>query len=163
LFPGCSSHEELYNLSINQVKYLRALTTYYPLSEILQRSLMTIYLQTDLFWGTLARLRLRWNRDFQQVSDCNMETGSFRWFLGGQLNVSGKALIEENKSNESNDFLKSQLLVNCVDRHKEKDPSRVALIWEKDEPGQEERVTYGLEFNIITHFLVNKTLILIDS
>ncbi|XP_046645729.1 acetyl-coenzyme A synthetase 2-like, mitochondrial isoform X2 [Daphnia pulicaria] len=94
LFPGCSSHEELYNLSINQ---------------------------TDLFWGTLARLRLRWNRDFQQVSDCNMETGSFRWFLGGQLNVS----------------------VNCVDRHKEKDPSRVALIWEKDEPGQEERVTYG--------------------
>jgi hypothetical protein len=93
LFPGCSSHEELYNLSINQVKYLRALTTYYPLSEILQRSLMTIYLQTDLFWGTLARLRLRWNRDFQQVSDCNMETGSFRWFLGGQLNVSGKARL----------------------------------------------------------------------
>jgi hypothetical protein len=74
------------------VKYLRALTTY-PLSEILQRSLMTIYFQTDLFWGTLARLRLRWNRDFQQVSDCNMETGSFRWFLGGQLNVSGKARL----------------------------------------------------------------------
>jgi acetyl-CoA synthetase len=55
------------------------------------------------------------------------------------------------------------LLVNCVDRHKEKDPSRVALIWEKDEPGQEERVTYGLDINIITHFLVNKALILIDS
>lgn len=36
--------------------------------------------------------------------------------------------------------------VNCVDRHKEKDASRVALIWEKDEPGQEERVTYGLDF-----------------
>nr|CAH0113534.1 unnamed protein product [Daphnia galeata] len=94
VFPGCSSHEELYKLSINE---------------------------TDLFWGTLARLRLRWNRDFERVSDCNMEKGSFRWFVGGQLNVS----------------------VNCVDRHKEKDPSRVALIWEKDEPGQEERVTYG--------------------
>ncbi len=24
--------------------------------------------------------------------------------------------------------------VNCVDRHKEKDPNWVALIWEKDEP-----------------------------
>jgi hypothetical protein len=35
------------------------------------------------------------------------------------------------------------LTVNCVDRHKEKDASRLALIWEKDEPGQEERITYG--------------------
>ena len=32
--------------------------------------------------------------------------------------------------------------VNCVDRHASKYPDRVALIWEKDEPGQEERVTY---------------------
>jgi acetyl-CoA synthetase len=44
-------------------------------------------------------------------------------------------------------IFQSHLLVNCVDRHKEKDPSRVALIWEKDEPGQEERVTYGLVLN----------------
>jgi acyl-coenzyme A synthetase/AMP-(fatty) acid ligase len=34
--------------------------------------------------------------------------------------------------------------------HKEKDPSRVALIWEKDD-GQEERVTYGLDINITTN------------
>ena len=34
-------------------------------------------------------------------------------------------------------------VVNCVDRHKEKDPTRLALIWEKDEPGQEEKITYG--------------------
>ncbi len=34
-------------------------------------------------------------------------------------------------------------IVNCVDRHKEEDASRLALIWEKDEPGQEERITYG--------------------
>ncbi|XP_050703678.1 acetyl-coenzyme A synthetase 2-like, mitochondrial [Eriocheir sinensis] len=32
--------------------------------------------------------------------------------------------------------------VNCVDRHARQDPDRVALLWEKDEPGQEERVTY---------------------
>ena len=32
--------------------------------------------------------------------------------------------------------------VNCVDRHARKHPDRVALIWEKDEPGEEERVTY---------------------
>lgn len=31
---------------------------------------------------------------------------------------------------------------NCLDRHAEQDPSRIALIWEKDEPGQHEQLTY---------------------
>ena len=34
--------------------------------------------------------------------------------------------------------------VNCVDRHVEVDPDKVALIWEKDEPGQQEYITYKL-------------------
>ena len=34
-------------------------------------------------------------------------------------------------------------VVNCLDRHAEVDPDRPALIWEKDEPGQHETVTYG--------------------
>ena len=34
------------------------------------------------------------------------------------------------------------VLDNCVDRHAERYPDRVALIWEKDEPGQQEHVTY---------------------
>ena len=33
-----------------------------------------------------------------------MEKGSFRSFVGGQLNVSGKALIKQDNSNYSNDF-----------------------------------------------------------
>ena len=32
--------------------------------------------------------------------------------------------------------------VNCVDRHAADNPDRVALIWEKDEPGQQEYITY---------------------
>ena len=32
---------------------------------------------------------------------------------------------------------------NCIDRHAAKNPDKVALIWEKDEPGTEERITYG--------------------
>ena len=32
--------------------------------------------------------------------------------------------------------------VNCVDRHAIKYPNRVALIWEKDKPGETEQVTY---------------------
>lgn len=31
---------------------------------------------------------------------------------------------------------------NCLDRHAEVDPHRVALIWEKDDPNQQEKVTY---------------------
>ena len=34
------------------------------------------------------------------------------------------------------------LIVNCVDRHAIKYPNRVALIWEKDKPGETEQVTY---------------------
>ncbi|KAH0622842.1 hypothetical protein JD844_025572 [Phrynosoma platyrhinos] len=33
--------------------------------------------------------------------------------------------------------------VNCLDRHAQRSPDKVALIWEKDEPGTEEEVTYG--------------------
>ncbi|NXT48640.1 ACS2L synthetase, partial [Pluvianellus socialis] len=34
------------------------------------------------------------------------------------------------------------LAVNCLDRHVEKSPNRVALIWERDEPGTAVHVTY---------------------
>ncbi|CAC5365148.1 ACSS1_2 [Mytilus coruscus] len=33
-------------------------------------------------------------------------------------------------------------LVNCVDRHLEKIGDNIAIIWEKDEPGTEEFITY---------------------
>ena len=75
----------------------------------------------DKFWSTLARSRLSWDKDFHTGMECDMKRGQFSWFLGGQLNVS----------------------VNCVDRWAALDPERVALVWEKDEPGQEERVTYS--------------------
>lgn len=33
--------------------------------------------------------------------------------------------------------------MNCVDRHAAKDPDRVAIIYERDEPGNHEFLTYG--------------------
>merc|ERR1719431_1181484 len=92
--PGVSSHQELHRFSVEQ---------------------------PDLFWSTLARSRLSWNKDFHTGMDCDFRQGKFDWFLGGELNVT----------------------VNCVDRWAALHPDRVALIWEKDEPGQEERVTYS--------------------
>ena len=77
--------------------------------------------QPDKFWSTLARSRLTWEEDFHTGMDCDFNQGKFNWFLGGKLNVS----------------------VNCVDRWASVEPDRVAIVWEKDEPGQEERVTYS--------------------
>ena len=39
--------------------------------------------------------------------------------------------------------------VNCVDRHYATDPNRVALIWEKDEPGHQEYVTYSQLYKLM--------------
>ncbi len=68
----------------------------------------------------MARHQLNWYRDFDSVVQADMAKAEFKWFQGGKLNSS----------------------VNCVDRHAAADPDRVALIWEKDEPGQQEYITY---------------------
>ncbi|XP_026164589.1 acetyl-coenzyme A synthetase 2-like, mitochondrial isoform X1 [Mastacembelus armatus] len=74
----------------------------------------------DRFWGSAATDRLRWVKPFHRVQDCELSSGRISWFLGGKLNVS----------------------VNCLDVHVETHPDRVALIWERDEPGTEVKVTY---------------------
>ncbi|KAI4802498.1 hypothetical protein KUCAC02_020332 [Chaenocephalus aceratus] len=72
------------------------------------------------FWAAAARHRLSWIKPFHMVQDCDLSLGRIKWFEGGQLNVS----------------------VNCLDRHVHTCPERVALIWERDEPGSEIKVTY---------------------
>jgi acetyl-CoA synthetase len=72
------------------------------------------------FWGKQARELLHWEHDFRLVSDCDFSEGLVSWFLGGKLNA----------------------CENCVDRHVKDKGDQVAIIWEKDEPGKEERITY---------------------
>ena len=43
----------------------------------------------EAFWGDLARRRLRWIKEFDQVMDCNMNEGKISWFNGGKINVTG--------------------------------------------------------------------------
>ncbi|XP_069787975.1 acetyl-coenzyme A synthetase 2-like, mitochondrial isoform X2 [Narcine bancroftii] len=74
----------------------------------------------ETFWGTLAEARLVWDQLFHRVHDGDFGRGRIAWFLGGRLNVS----------------------VNCLDRHANRFPNKVALIWERDEPGTEVRITY---------------------
>ncbi|XP_065827970.1 acetyl-coenzyme A synthetase 2-like, mitochondrial [Oscarella lobularis] len=75
----------------------------------------------ERFWGDLARERIDWHQPFNTAMNCDMNAGKIRWFEGGKLNV----------------------CENVVDRHARLDPNRIAFIWEKDEPGDVERVSYG--------------------
>ncbi|XP_060908115.1 acetyl-coenzyme A synthetase 2-like, mitochondrial [Labrus mixtus] len=76
---------------------------------------------SESFWAAAARQRLTWIKPFTTVQDCDLSRGKIKWFGGGKLNVS----------------------VNCLDRHVHTCPERVALIWERDEPGSEVKVTYS--------------------
>ena len=44
----------------------------------------------ESFWGDLGRRRLRWFKEFDQVMNCDMSKGEFSWFIGGEINVSGR-------------------------------------------------------------------------
>ena len=72
------------------------------------------------FWKKQALEVLDWNHEFKHVNDSSFEDGMIAWFLMGKLNV----------------------CENCVDRHVQAHGDRTALIWEKDEPGQQEYITY---------------------
>eukprot|EP00111_Clytia_hemisphaerica_P000546 TCONS_00001613-protein len=74
----------------------------------------------ETFWGEHARSKLNWIKDFEQVSNSDMNTGKHEWFLNGKINVSE----------------------NCLDRHVARDPDATALIWEKDEPNTHVKVSY---------------------
>ncbi|KAI9677865.1 MAG: acetyl-CoA synthetase [Trizodia sp. TS-e1964] len=77
--------------------------------------------QPHQFWGRLARELLTWEKDFQTVHSGNFVHGDNAWFLEGRLNAS----------------------YNCIDRHAIKDPERVAIIYEADEPADGRSITYG--------------------
>lgn len=73
------------------------------------------------FFGKLAREMLTWHRDFETVKHGGFKYGDAAWFLEGELNAS----------------------FNTVDRHAIKNPDKVAIIYEADEPGRGYNVTYG--------------------
>ena len=62
-FPDAKTHEELYKFSVEH---------------------------SETFWGTLARSRLTWSKDFTTVTDSSFESQKFGWFQGGELNASGE-------------------------------------------------------------------------
>ncbi|KAI9373806.1 acetyl-coenzyme a synthetase [Aspergillus egyptiacus] len=75
----------------------------------------------DTFWAQKARELLTFDRDFQTTRVGSLENGDVAWFPEGELNAS----------------------FNCVDRHAIKNPDKVAIIYEADEPSEGRTITYG--------------------
>ncbi|ORZ17097.1 acetyl-coenzyme A synthetase [Absidia repens] len=75
----------------------------------------------DKFFGDRARELLTWSKPFQTVRHGSLEEGDVAWFLEGEINA----------------------CYNAVDRHALKNPNKVAIIHEGDEPDNVRKITYG--------------------
>ncbi|HLS59255.1 MAG TPA: acetate--CoA ligase, partial [Paracoccaceae bacterium] len=75
----------------------------------------------DAFWGEHGQ-RIDWIKPYTKVKNVFIgeDDVSIKWFEDGELNVSA----------------------NCIDRHLATRGDQVAIIWEADEPGEGEKITY---------------------
>ncbi len=77
---------------------------------------------SEQFWRTAGGC-IDWIRPYTKVKDVNYGPGDvhIKWFHDGTLNA----------------------CANCVDRHAERTPDKVAVIWEGDNPGEDKKFTYA--------------------
>ena len=99
----------------------------FPLKDPLlsQNQFETMYQESfndkDAFWSKIAKQHVSWSKDFTKVKNTNFNDDvSIKWFEDGELNVCH----------------------NAVDRHAEKNPDDIAIIWEGDDPNQSKTYTY---------------------
>ncbi|TVR98499.1 MAG: acetate--CoA ligase [Rhodospirillales bacterium] len=73
------------------------------------------------FWGEHGK-RIDWIKPYTKVKDVSFQASDLhiRWYHDGTLNAS----------------------VNCVDRHLASRGDQIALLWEGDDPGQSQSLTY---------------------
>jgi len=80
------------------------------------------------FFKELAKENLSWIEDFKTTH--NNEFSDAKWFEGGKTNIS----------------------VNCIDRHLANDANKIALIWEGDDPADSRELTYQELHNEVCKF-----------
>jgi len=74
----------------------------------------------DRFWGEHGK-RVDWIKPYRKVCNASYEGDvTIRWYEDGTLNAS----------------------YNCIDRHLAKRGDQTAILWEGDDPSEDERVTY---------------------
>lgn len=71
------------------------------------------------FWESIAA-RLNWDESWHIVNNSDFNTGIIRWFEGGRLSVAA----------------------NCLDRHLQTHPDKIAIIWESDDGTESRTITY---------------------
>ncbi|HTF96431.1 MAG TPA: acetate--CoA ligase, partial [Cellvibrio sp.] len=74
----------------------------------------------ETFWAEQAKAFLTWQQPWSQVTKSNLAKGEVAWFVDGKLNVS----------------------VNCIDRHLPARANQTAIIWEGDDPSEDQFITY---------------------
>jgi acetyl-CoA synthetase len=74
----------------------------------------------DTFWAEQAKTFLTWQQPWSQVTKSDLRKGEVAWFIDGKLNVS----------------------VNCIDRHLPARANQTAIIWEGDDPSDDQFITY---------------------
>ncbi len=74
----------------------------------------------DTFWAEQANAFLTWQKPWTQVTKSDLKKGEVSWFVDGKLNVS----------------------VNCIDRHLPVRANQTAIIWEGDDPSEDQFITY---------------------
>ena len=74
----------------------------------------------ETFWSQQAEEFLSWDKTWDSVCESDLSTGHARWFDGGKLNAS----------------------VNCIDRYLPHRADQTAILWEGDDPGESQHITY---------------------
>jgi len=109
--------------------YVRGLAEY---ERLYRRSIDEL----EAFWGEKARQYLVWEKEWDFVLHHDVDEAKVEWFGGGLINATR----------------------NCVDRHAERLPDKVAYYWDGDAPGQSRTLTYAELF-----VAVNKMAALLKS
>lgn len=74
----------------------------------------------DTFWAEQAKQFLTWQQPWSKVTQSDLTKGEIAWFIDGKLNVS----------------------VNCIDRHLPARAKQTAIIWEGDDPSDDQLISY---------------------
>lgn len=90
----------------------------------------------EAFWATIAE-NFYWRKKWDTTLEWNFSEPSVKWFAGGKLNITE----------------------NCLDRHLENHGDQPAIIWEPNDPNEQNRIlTYNELFdqvNLFAHVLKN--------
>jgi len=76
--------------------------------------------EPNVFWAEQADKFLDWYKPWDKVSEVDLKSADIKWFAGGKLNVS----------------------YNCIDRHLATKANDTAIIWEGDNPSEDQHITY---------------------